>query len=72
MKKLFYTELGISKILPMKRYATKHGAVRVMECTVKEAYQKFTERNPEKIGLTTFQKLRPRNMRLMCNVLSLC
>ena len=73
---LFYTEFGISKILPLKRYANKHGAARVMECTIKEAHEKFLERYPEeKIGRTTFQKLRPRNCRLMCSVIeesSLC
>jgi len=66
---MFYCQDHISRMLPHSRYSTKHGAARIMQLTVKDAHKGFQEEHPaEKIGLTLFQSLRPRNVRLMGSI----
>ena len=66
---LFYCNDEVSRMLPHARYSTKHGAARVMLVTVKDAHGAFQHDYPDwKIGLTLFQSLRPRNVRLMGSV----
>ena len=62
----FFQRDDISRQLPDKRYATKHGAARVMQLTLKGAYTLFKKQHPGiKIGFTMFTVCRPPNVRLL-------
>ena len=65
----FYKREDISRVLPSKRYTTKHGAGHVMQHTLRQAYQLFRAEHPEtKVGYTAFTLLRPKNVRLISSV----
>lgn len=56
----------ISRVLPHKRYATKHGPGHVLQHTLRQAYTLFRKEYPEvKLGYTLFTRLRPKNVRLI-------
>lgn len=58
--------LSISRPLPNKRYATKHGPGYVLQMTLKSAYRHFRLQYPNaKLGFTKFTLLRPKNVRLL-------
>ena len=62
----FYFREDISKALPNKRYATKHGPGYLMQVSLKSAYLLFKKEHPDiKVGFTTFTLLRPKNVRLI-------
>lgn len=56
----------ISREMPSKRFALKSGSGFLMQIAVKSAFNIFKKKNPNtKVGLTTFQLLRPRRVRLL-------
>ena len=62
----FYKREDISRTLPMKRYATKHGACQLMQCSLLSAHSKFSSENTDLLlSYSTFAKLRPDNVKLM-------
>ncbi|GFO32092.1 hypothetical protein PoB_005859700 [Plakobranchus ocellatus] len=53
----------ISRVLSHKRYATKYGLGYIMVVTVRTAHNMFCDEHQQKISLSLFAKLRPRNIR---------
>ena len=62
----FYKREDVSRVLPMKRYATKKGPTYLLQMTVRVAYKKFCQMFPEhKVGYSTFAGWRPLTVRLL-------
>ena len=69
--RVFYTREDISRALPHKRYATKHGPAFVMQQTLRAAFSLFRAENPEvKIGYVKFTQCRPRNVKKISAIFS--
>jgi hypothetical protein len=60
----FFFREDVSRPLPSKRHATKHGAGYVLQQTLRQAHQLFRVEHPDvKVGYTRFTLLRPKNVR---------
>ena len=65
----FYLRQDISRPLPSKRYATKHGAGHHLQMTMRAAHSMFVSENPTvKVSYAKFTYLRPKNVRLLSKV----
>ena len=65
VRKLYMRE-DISRILPQKRYATKHGPGYLMQKSLLVTWQIFKAENPDvPMSYSKFAALRPRNVRLL-------
>ena len=62
----FFLREDISRQLPQKRFVTKAGPGHLMQMTVAAAYTLFIKENKGiKVGLTSFKKARPKNVKIM-------
>lgn len=62
--KLFYQRPDVSRLVPLKRYATKDGPGYLMQISVSAAWAKYNDENKsKKVSLGKFASLRPRNIR---------
>jgi hypothetical protein len=63
----FYCEDGISRVSSNSKDTIKINgqsvAVRFLEMTVLDAYQTFNERHPDTVSRSTFNALRPREVK---------
>ena len=65
----FYQEDGISRISSNSKdvihIIKKPVTVRFMETTLLDAFREFNKRNPGVVGRSTFDSLRPRNVKII-------
>ncbi|XP_050388651.1 uncharacterized protein LOC126820602 [Patella vulgata] len=61
----FYKREDISRVLPMKRYATKAGPAYLLQMSLKAAHSKYQEEFHAKCSYAKFARLRPKNVKLL-------
>ena len=65
----FYLREDISRPLPLKRYATRHGPGHVLQMPMTAAHRMFLSENPgSRVSYSKFTFLRPKNVRLLSKV----